>query len=67
MRNNMEKVLERDARLGDLEDKSGLADYQYPYSFRSQPDRNLERWSFPIRNICSQVEAQDVVEEHKGR
>ena len=23
MRNNMEKVLERDARLGDLEDKSG--------------------------------------------
>lgn len=45
MRNNMEKVLERDAKLGDLEDKSDqLADGAQRFQMTSRKLKNAMWW-----------------------
>lgn len=45
MRNNMEKVLERDAKLGDLEDKSDqLADGAQRFQMTSKKLKNRMWW-----------------------
>lgn len=45
MRNNMEKVLERDAKLGDLEDKSdALADGANKFQMTSRRLKNAMWW-----------------------
>ncbi len=46
MRNNVEKVLERDQKLGDLEDRSGLV---LLYAFESYSFRPAEGWRSALR------------------